>query len=78
MLGSSARDDSSIAELPPGVGSVYVVCDQPDELHDRALAAGASITRGLTDEDYGSRGFTSRDPEGVYWSFGTYGGAAGA
>ncbi|MGI8559493.1 MAG: VOC family protein [Solirubrobacteraceae bacterium] len=78
MLGSAARDDSSIAELPPGVGSVYVACDQPDALHDRARAAGARITRGLTDEDYGSRGFTSRDPEGVFWSFGTYRGAGRA
>jgi uncharacterized glyoxalase superfamily protein PhnB len=27
---------------------------------------------GLRDEDYGSRGFTVRDPEGILWSFGTY------
>jgi uncharacterized glyoxalase superfamily protein PhnB len=29
----------------------------------------------MRDEDYGSRGFTARDPEGVTWSFGTYAGA---
>lgn len=75
MLGS-AREDSVLSGLPPGVGSVYVVTDEPDALHDRASAAGATIVRGLRDEDYGSRGFTARDPEGVYWSFGTYGGAA--
>ncbi len=74
MLGSAARGDSAIAELPAGVGSVYVVVADPDALCARAEAAGATITRGLTDEDYGSRGFTARDPEGVYWSFGTYGG----
>ncbi len=39
------------------------------------VAAGATIVRGLRDEDYGSRGFTCRDPEGVFWSFGTYAGA---
>jgi len=77
MLGS-AREDSSIAELPPGTGSVYVLCSEPDALHQRALKAGARITRGLADEDYVSRGFTSHDPEGVFWSFGTYGGAAGS
>ena len=28
--------------------------------------------QGLRDEDYGSRGFTVKDPEGNIWSFGTY------
>jgi uncharacterized glyoxalase superfamily protein PhnB len=75
MLGSSSRTDSSIAELPSGTGSVYVVTDSPDELFARAEAAGATVIRGLTDQDYGSREFTVRDPEGVFWSFGTYAGA---
>ena len=35
-------------------------------------AAGAEVVRGLFDEDYGSRGFSVRDPEGNIWSFGTY------
>jgi uncharacterized glyoxalase superfamily protein PhnB len=74
MLGSSSRTDSAIDELPPGVGSVYIVTPTPDELYERAQAAGARITREMREEDYGSRGFTARDPEGVYWSFGTYGG----
>jgi uncharacterized glyoxalase superfamily protein PhnB len=74
MLGS-AREDSVIADLPPGTGSIYVVCQNPDELYRRARAAGATIVQELRDEDYGSRGFTARDPEGVLWSFGTYGGA---
>ena len=75
MLGSSSRTESSIAELPAGTGSVYVVTDSPDELFARAEAAGATVIRGLTDQDYGSREFTVRDPEGVFWSFGTYAGA---
>jgi uncharacterized glyoxalase superfamily protein PhnB len=53
---------------------VYVVCTEPDALFARATAAGASVVRGLADEDYGSRGFTVRDPEGNLWSFGTYAG----
>jgi uncharacterized glyoxalase superfamily protein PhnB len=73
MLGS-VREDSVIAELPPGTGSIYVVTDQPDALYERARAAGARVVRELHDEDYGSREFTARDPEGVYWSFGTYSG----
>ncbi|GAA4632167.1 VOC family protein [Actinoallomurus vinaceus] len=76
MLGSAARTDSPIADLPPGTGSVYVVTDEPDALYERAVAAGATVVQGLRDEDYGSRGFTVRDPEGVFWSFGTYAGAA--
>ena len=73
MLGS-ARPDSAIAGLPAGVGSAYVVTDSPDAIHDRVLAAGGNIVHPLQEEDYGSRGFTCRDPEGVHWSFGTYAG----
>ncbi|MGH3319372.1 MAG: VOC family protein [Streptosporangiaceae bacterium] len=74
MLGT-ARPDSSIADLPAGTGSIYVVTDEPDALYERAEAAGATVVQGLRDEDYGSRGFTVRDPEGVHWSFGTYAGS---
>ncbi len=63
MLGS-ARPASAIADLPPGVGSIYIVTDQPDALFERAVAAGATVVRELRDEDYGSRGFTVLDPEG--------------
>ena len=75
MLGSDHRD-SSIADLPPGTGSVYVVTNDPDAVYARAQGGGANITREMTEEDYGSRGFTMRDPEGVFWSFGTYGGVS--
>ncbi|MGH3327349.1 MAG: VOC family protein [Streptomycetales bacterium] len=74
MLGSVLKD-SVIADLPSGTGSIYVVTEEPDALYERARAAGATVVRGLRDEDYGSRGFTVRDPEGVFWSFGTYAGA---
>ncbi|QCQ90346.1 VOC family protein [Rhodococcus sp. SGAir0479] len=71
MLGS-ARPDSAIADLPTGTGAVYLVTDDPDGLYRRAVDAGANVVQGLKDEDFGSRGFTCRDPEGVFWSFGTY------
>jgi uncharacterized glyoxalase superfamily protein PhnB len=74
MMGSH-RPEGAVAAVPPGIGSVYLVTDTPDDLFDRATAAGAIVVRGLTDEDYGSRGFTVQDPQGVYWSFGTYAGA---
>jgi uncharacterized glyoxalase superfamily protein PhnB len=74
MFGTSGKDDSPFGQRTPGNDSVYVVCDDPDALFARATAAGAEVVRKLKDEDYGSRGFTVRDPEGNLWSFGTYGG----
>jgi uncharacterized glyoxalase superfamily protein PhnB len=74
MFGSAGRDDSPFGQRAPGNDSVYVVCDDPDALFERATAAGAEVVRYLRDEDYGSRGFTVRDPEGNLWSFGTYAG----
>jgi len=72
MLGTFHSDS---AGPPPGVGSIYVVVDDPDALYERAKSNGATITRELVDQDYGSREFGARDPEGVSWSFGTYAGA---
>jgi len=72
MFGTAGKDDSPFGQRAPGNDSVYVVCDDPDTLFRRAVAAGAQVVRDLKDEDYGSRGFTVRDPEGNLWSFGTY------
>jgi len=74
MFGTAGKDDGPFGSRVPGNDSVYVVCDDPDALFTRATAAGATVVRGLADEDYGSRGFTVRDPEGNLWSFGTYAG----
>ncbi len=74
MFGTAGKDDSVFGRRLPGNDSVYVVCLDPDALFARATAAGAEVVRGLVDEDYGSRGFTVRDPEGNLWSFGTYAG----
>jgi uncharacterized glyoxalase superfamily protein PhnB len=71
MLGS-IRSDSVLGEQHAGMTSVYVVTDEPDALFERATAAGAEVVVGLYDADYGSRGFTVKDPEGNLWSFGTY------
>ncbi|NEW42312.1 glyoxalase [Nocardia cyriacigeorgica] len=74
MFGSTGRDDSEFGQRPTGAASLYLVCDDPDALYERATAAGARLVRGLRDEDYGSRGFSVADPEGNLWSFGTYAG----
>jgi uncharacterized glyoxalase superfamily protein PhnB len=76
MLGSTKLQDEAHRDLPgPGAGSVYVVTDEPDALFARMTAAGADVALGLRDEDFGSRGFTIRDPERNVWTFGTYRGA---
>jgi uncharacterized glyoxalase superfamily protein PhnB len=78
MFGTTGKDDSAFGRRVAGNDAVYVVCDDPDTLFEQAVAAGAEVVRGLVDEDYGSRGFTVRDPEGNLWSFGTYRGEGAA
>lgn len=75
MLGDDAPDGNDDPTRQPGGFGVYVVTDNPDALHDRAIASGATLLRALNDTDYGSREFAVRDPEGNRWTFGTYRGA---
>lgn len=79
MLGSAVETeftetaDMALADQLGGVSaSVYVVVDDVDEHHARAAAAGAEILLPPTDQDYGGREYTARDPEGNVWSFGGY------
>lgn len=72
MLGTANRPGNPFSERPTGCAGTYVVTDHPDELHDRALANGATLFAELRDEEYGSRGFSVTDPEGNIWTFGTY------
>ncbi|MFJ4846154.1 MULTISPECIES: VOC family protein [unclassified Streptomyces] len=73
MLGST-QSGSAFSRVAGHLGpvSVYVVVADADAHHARAVAAGAQIVLPLTDQDYGSRDYTARDPEGNLWSFGTY------
>jgi uncharacterized glyoxalase superfamily protein PhnB len=62
-------------EGPAKVGQttlVHVLVDDVDAHHDRAVAAGATVIQGLTDQDYGSREYAAVDGEDNVWSFGTY------
>lgn len=52
--------------------SICVVTSDPDEIHRRAVAAGARILMDIKDESYGGRGFTCADLEGHVWTFGSY------
>lgn len=46
--------------------------EDPDTHYTTAMAAGAVLIRPMKDEDYGSRGYMVKDPEGHIWYFGTY------
>jgi uncharacterized glyoxalase superfamily protein PhnB len=78
LMISSARDDDPTRILTSAraagaqTAAVYMVVDDVDAHHDRALAAGATISRPLTDEPYGGRDYVCVDPWGQLWSFGTY------
>jgi uncharacterized glyoxalase superfamily protein PhnB len=72
MLGTEPEDGDPRWGKHAGLSWLYLSIEDPDKLHDRAVAAGAEIVRPLQDTDYGSRDFSARDPEGNIWSFGTY------
>ncbi|MEU8627418.1 VOC family protein [Streptomyces sp. NPDC048669] len=79
MLGSSGREGIfAKAMRGSGPAGVYVVVDDIDAHHARAVEHGVEILMPPTDQDYGSRDYMARDAEGNVWSFGTYApGAAG-
>lgn len=68
-LGARAGADDP---FDTGRAVTYLTCDDPDGLYERAVAAGATVIMGPTDQDYGSREFAVADREGNVWSLGTY------
>ncbi|GGO49807.1 MULTISPECIES: VOC family protein [Streptomyces] len=73
MLGSKGRG-GLFAETMDKAGptGTYIVVDDVDAHHQRAVEHGADILMPPTDQDYGSRDYMARDAEGNIWSFGTY------
>ncbi|MFJ1734398.1 VOC family protein [Streptomyces sp. NPDC088254] len=73
MLGSKGTGSAFDTAMKDGgpVG-VYVVVDDVDAHHRRAVEHGAEILMPPTDQDYGSRDYMATDAEGNVWSFGTY------
>ncbi|MER7727086.1 VOC family protein [Streptomyces sp. NPDC096323] len=73
MLGSKGRGGVfAQAMQKAGPAGVYVVVDEVDAHHARAVEHGVEILMPPTDQDYGSRDYMARDAEGNVWSFGTY------
>ena len=75
MLGTGpspgAGADAVTEQSPRGHG-IYVVVDDLDAHHQRALAAGATIVYPPEDTEFGTRRYRALDLEGYEWSFGTY------
>ena len=73
-------DDAKLERLvvhPDQIGGVetqtcYVVVSDIDAHYAKATAAGAEIVSGIEGRDRSDRRYTSRDPEGHIWMFGTY------
>jgi len=78
MLGSAPGDLEAVPDDPRAARmTIYVAVQEVDALHACAKEAGADVSD-LFEQDYGSRDFNARDPEGNHWSFGTYVPAGGA
>jgi uncharacterized glyoxalase superfamily protein PhnB len=56
-------------ELGQETVGIYVLVDDVDGHYERAKASGAEIREEPTDQEYGDRRYTARDPEGHYWYF---------
>ncbi|MET9321438.1 VOC family protein [Streptomyces sp. NPDC003038] len=73
MLGSKGTGGVfAKAMKDAGPSGAYVVVEDVDAHHRRAVEHGADILMEPTDQDYGSRDYMARDGEGNIWSFGTY------
>ncbi|QDU56809.1 VOC family protein [Aeoliella mucimassa] len=78
MLGSVRNTElDGLQKLPSAVGGVctqsaYVVVNDVDAHHARAVAAGAKVVMPPTDQDYGGRHYSCYDLEGHLWHFGSY------
>ena len=78
MLGSATNNEFHKLVKSPlensGVGSqsVYIIVENVDEHHLKAVAAGEKVVIKPRDEDYGGRAYSCLDPEGHVWNFGSY------
>ena len=69
MMGDPGDDYRNPARLGVATVQIYVDVDDVDALYERSRAAGAEIIEEVTDQEYGSRRFGARDPEGHSWWF---------
>ncbi len=70
-LGEPGGDYKSPKRLGQPTVGIHVYVDDVDAHYERAKAAGAEIGEDPTDQEYGDRRYTARDPEGHQWYFAT-------
>ncbi len=69
-MGDPGDDYRNPKELGAETVGIHVEMDDDVDAHfERAKAAGAEIREGPTDQEYGHRRYTARDPEGHIWFF---------
>jgi uncharacterized glyoxalase superfamily protein PhnB len=68
MIGSPSGHKSP-AHLGQVTSSIYMRVGDVDQHYQQALAAGASVLREPTDQDYGERNYGVADLEGQEWWF---------
>lgn len=70
FMGDPGDDYANPNRIGHETVGIYVYADEDvDALYERARAAGATIREEPTDQEYGERRFTARDPEGHLWFF---------
>lgn len=73
MVASNDADDDRPRLLNRSTGQgIYLLVDDVDEHHARAIDAGGTTVFEPEDTEWGTRRARVLDPEGVEWSFGTY------
>lgn len=76
MLGQRREGEYDEITADVHASALYVVVEDTDAHCAQARAGGAQIVKQPYEQDYGSRDYTAKDPEGNVWTFGTYAGAA--
>lgn len=68
-LGDPGEHYRSPADQGAETVGIYVLVDDVDAHFERAKAAGVEIREEPTDQEYGERRYSARDPEGHLWFF---------
>jgi PhnB protein len=69
MLGDPGESYRNPRKLGHETVGIHVYVEDVDATYERAKAAGAEITEGPNDQEYGDRRFIAKDPEGHHWFF---------
>jgi len=71
FLGDPGDEYRNPKDLGTETVGIYVLVEDVDGHYERAKSAGAQIREEPTDQEYGERRYTAKDPEGHVWFFAT-------